>query len=219
MNETYDKEFWEKYLPKLNRHWDLGITYTSPVGFLNAFNNSPKRSSACYVHYRKGGLFYDIQSKCLQRNYSYTTIPILLGKFEKKKVNKPTNDKSTNKRKTMIDNIIESNKEALTISAKLATGKTANTMFLRKMVGHFPWYTKMFAKKHKVEDNVIAKLVTAQTALALASHFAGDNKKLTYVAEAMVQDAMVDLTVNSAILDNLLTELDGLITLPDEFKS
>jgi len=124
-------------------------------------------------------------------------------------------NKQESKMKNTLNKAVDVNKTALTIAAQLATGKTANSFFLSKILGKFPWYTRMFAKKHDITNDPIAKMVTAQTALVLATHFAPDNAKLNYVAEGMVQEALVDITVNSQMLDGLIKELDTLITLPD----
>jgi hypothetical protein len=118
--------------------------------------------------------------------------------------------------KNTAEQVMNSNKEAVKIAAKLATGKTANSFFLSKLLGKFPWWTKFFSKKNDVANNPIAKLVAAETAATLVAHFAPDNAKLKYISEGMVQEAVVDLTVNSAQLERMIDDLESMITLPKD---
>jgi len=121
--------------------------------------------------------------------------------------------------KSTTDKMLDTNKEAVKIAAKLTVGKTSNRFILGKILGKFPWYTKLFSgKKKDVTENPFAKLVAAQTASAVVAHFASDNDKLKYISDAMVQDAMVDLSYNSVMLEGLLTELEGMINLPELTK-
>lgn len=117
--------------------------------------------------------------------------------------------------KNTINKLVDKNKDAVAIAAKLTTGKTANSFFLNKLVGKFPWYAKVFSKKNDLATNPVAKMVAAQTAMTLVTHFAADNKKLNYVAEGMVQEALCDITVNSSALESIIKELENLVTLPD----
>lgn len=125
-----------------------------------------------------------------------------------------TND-MTNKIKNTADKVLDTNKEATKIAAKLATGKTANTFFLKKIAAKLPWYAKIFGKKKEVVENPVAKLVTAELAKTLSVHFAPENDKLSYIADAMVQEAMVDITVNSEMLNNLINDLESMVNIPE----
>jgi hypothetical protein len=118
----------------------------------------------------------------------------------------------TQKEETMLEKtfnaLVEKNKEAAQIAGKLAVGKTANNFLLEKLLGTMPWYTRLFGKS-QFRDNPIAKLATAQLAVALSLHFAKGNDKVAYVADAMLQDAAVDLLTNSKILEDVVAQLSS----------
>ena len=122
--------------------------------------------------------------------------------------------KMMNNLKTTTDKVLNKNKESARIATKLMAGKTANTFFLSKLLGNFPWYAKLWGKRNKVEENPLAKLIAAETAMTLVTHFAPDNGKLNYIAESMVDEALVDITYNSAMLENFILELDKAVKLP-----
>ena len=119
--------------------------------------------------------------------------------------------------KRTMNKMLDTNKEAAHIAAKLTAGKVSNNFVLGKLMGSFPWYTKLFAKKKDFSENPVAKLVTAQTAAAAIAHFAPDNAKLAYISEAMVQDALLDVTYNSELLENMVAELENIVKLPGSF--
>jgi hypothetical protein len=119
------------------------------------------------------------------------------------------------KMKATLDKVVNKNKTAIQIAAQLSAGKTANSFFLNKLVSKFPWYAKLFSKRNDVANNPIARMVAAQTALTLVTHFATDNKKLNYITDGMVQEALVDVTLNSQVLEKMIKELEDLVTLPD----
>lgn len=130
----------------------------------------------------------------------------------------PSKIKET-KMKRVLNEVLQTNKEAFEIGTKLTAGKTANSFFLNKLFGHFPWYAKLFGNKKTLVNNPLAKLATANLAKVLAENFAAGNDKLEYVADAMVQDAMVDLTRDSAIVDKLIQELESIVDLPQKLKT
>jgi hypothetical protein len=155
---------------------------------------------------------------------SKCSIPIFAGLYEKAlragdqgniHAQNLNNTKQENTMKNTMNKVLDKNKQAVQIAAKLSAGKTANSFFLNKLVGKFPWYAKFFSKKNKVQDNPIAKIVAAQTAMTLVTHFAPTNEKLNYIAEGMVEEALVDVTVNSQALEKMIGELEGLVTLPE----
>lgn len=122
--------------------------------------------------------------------------------------------KMMNNLKTTTDKVLNKNKESARIATKLMAGKTANTFLLSKLLGNFPWYAKLWGKRNKVEENPLAKLIAAETAMTLVTHFAPENDKLNYIAESMVDEALVDITYNSAMLENFILELDKAVKLP-----
>lgn len=115
----------------------------------------------------------------------------------------------TNKMKQLFDKVVSQNKEAVALAGKLSVGKAGNAFLLSQVTGKFPWYARLFGAKAKVQDNPFAKLASAQVANALAVHFAPNNKKIAYVADAMLQEAMVDLITNSNQLQSLIEQLEG----------
>lgn len=102
---------------------------------------------------------------------------------------------------------VEQNKEALQLAAKLSVGKTANAFLVDALTSKLPWYAKLFGQKQALKDNPLTKVATAQLANLLAQHFAQGNTKVTYVAEAMLQEAMVDLITNADVVNDLITKL------------
>lgn len=129
----------------------------------------------------------------------------------------PPQEKQTMKNtlKNTADTLLKTNKEAALMATKLSVGKTSNAFVMNKLLGNFPWYAKFFSKKKDFLDNPLAKLAAAETAATLVAHFAPDNKKLAYIAESMVQDAVVEVTYSSDQLESLITELQDLVKLPD----
>lgn len=115
--------------------------------------------------------------------------------------------------------VVEDNKVAASIVAKLGAGKVANRFLIGKFAAKLPWYSRLFGGAAKMQENALAKMVAAQTANALATHFAKDNAKLKYISEAMLQDAMYDMTVNSNVLERLVTELEGMVKLPESLTN
>lgn len=108
---------------------------------------------------------------------------------------------------TAFNAAIEQNKEALQLAAKLSVGKTANAFLVDALTAKLPWYAKLFGQKQAIKDNPLTKVATAQLANLLAQHFAQGNAKVTYVADAMLQEAMVDLITNADIVNDLITKL------------
>jgi hypothetical protein len=112
---------------------------------------------------------------------------------------------------TTSNAVIDANKEAVQVAAKLSVGKAANSLLLSKVTSKFPWYAKLFGKAKQVEQNPFAKLASAEVVIALSRHFAPDNQKLKYLSEAMLQEAMVDIVTNSTQLESIINELTSLV--------
>jgi hypothetical protein len=117
--------------------------------------------------------------------------------------------------KNTADTMLKTNKEAALMATKLSVGKTSNSFVMNKLLGNFPWYAKIFSKKKDFLENPIAKIAAAETVASLVAHFAPDNEKLTYISEAMVQDAIVQATYSSNQLEAMILELQDLVKLPD----
>lgn len=138
----------------------------------------------------------------------------MTNKFYKKttvKQEKETTMQNTKSVKSLMNSLVESNKDAAYMSAKLTAGKTANSLIQDKLVSMLPWYSRLFAKK---KENPVAKLVTANIAVALTTHFAKDTK-LKFVSDAMLQDAMVAMTRDSDMVDKFIKELTDAVKVPD----
>lgn len=106
-----------------------------------------------------------------------------------------------------FSSVIEQNKDAVKLAAKLSVGKTANAFLLDAVTSKLPWYAKLFGKTDAVRSNPLTKVATAQLANLLAQHFAQGNEKVAYVADAMLQEAMVDLITNADVVNDLITKL------------
>jgi hypothetical protein len=164
-------------------------------------------------------LFPSLLSRCSHFNgFGNVTTTTYVNGTTKETHTTKSNTKEDSTMKNTLNKLVDKNKDAVAIAAKLSTGKTANSFFLNKLVGKFPWYAKVFSRKNDLATNPVAKMVAAQTAMTLVTHFASDNKKLNYVAEGMVQEALVDVTVNSKVLESMIKELENLVTIPEFSK-
>lgn len=121
--------------------------------------------------------------------------------------------------KNTANSVVDVNKEALVLAGKLGTGKAANQLLLSKLASKLPWYAKLFGKKKEIANNPVAKLASANLMKALTQHFAKDNKKMQYIADAMVTEAMVEATVYSQTFEDILASLDEAIDLPSDIKA
>lgn len=126
----------------------------------------------------------------------------------------PTENSKMKSVKSIVSNLTNQNKDAALIAAKLSAGKAGNTFLQKKLQKALPWYARLFSKKSDA-DNPVAKLVTANIVVAASSALT-DNEKLAYVADAMLQDAMVSMTRDSDLLDNLVNQLTDAVKIPDE---
>ena len=64
---------------------------------------------------------------------------------------------------------------------------------------------------NKIKNNELARLGVAEAALALQMQFAPDNEKLEKVATAMVDSALSEVVLESAVLKSLGKELEKLV--------
>jgi len=121
--------------------------------------------------------------------------------------------------KDFLDRVLNQNHDAVKLAGKLSVGKTANQILTNKLAGTFPWYAKLFGKHREAMSNPFMRVGTAEAVLAAVEHFYPDNQKLKYVAEAMLQEAMVDVATNSNALKSVISELEALAgKLPGETK-
>ena len=243
LNSLNGKEldtFWYFYLPKLAKSIKVETHAVTPQGFINGtgfgkpLGQTPwnNRAYNWYSSHSVGGYSLGSKSFILGREVQdfHRTLP-MFPKYVTEAVSAMKQKLSSNihtenpkltgthtMEKTMKDTMnsaVDKNKVAISMAAQLSAGKTANSFFLNKLLGKFPWYAKMFSRKNNVQDNPIAKIVAAQTAMVLVTHFAPDNKKLNYITDGMVQEALVDISVNSTVLENMIKELEDIVTLPN----
>lgn len=121
-----------------------------------------------------------------------------------------TSKQETNTMQKLVNDMVTANKEALSVAAKLSVGKTANSTLLAALTSKLPWYAKLFGGKKDLMENPLARVASAQLAVALSKHFAPRNEKLAYVADAMLQESMVELITNGEQLQSLITQLEAL---------
>lgn len=122
----------------------------------------------------------------------------------------------TSKMKTLFDKVVNTNKDAAVMAAQLTAGKTANDFIQSKLYASLPWYARLFAKRKDAKNNGLAKLATANIAVGLAQHFAKDDPRLKYISEAMLQDAMVCITRDSAMVEKFIAEVTEAVSVPSE---
>jgi len=116
--------------------------------------------------------------------------------------------------KNLFDKVLDTNKDAAKMSAKITAGKTANDFIQSKIKSSMPWYARLFSRNSAAKES-LGKLVVANMAVTLSTHFAEGDKRLSYISEAMLQDAMVELTRDSAILDKFIAELTEKVSVPN----
>jgi len=126
------------------------------------------------------------------------------------KSNPPQTNDGNSKMKELFAKMLDANKDATKLAAKLSVGKAANQVITSKLTKSLPWYAKLFGGKKDLASNPLTKIATAQVVNAAVMHFAPGNAKLEYVANAMLQEAMVDVATNSEVLKGLISELEGL---------
>lgn len=119
----------------------------------------------------------------------------------------------------LFNKVLDGNKDAAQLAAKLSVGKAANQVITGKLAKSFPWYAKLFGRHKEVVNNPLMRIGTAEAIYAAVLHMQPNNTKLQYVAEAMLQEAMVDVATNSGALKSVISELEALVGhLPDATK-
>lgn len=112
--------------------------------------------------------------------------------------------------KNLTDYMAQLNTKAAKTTASMATGRAANQAISNALARSFPWYSRLMGKHKEVTQNPLARLGTAEAVAAAVKQFAPENRKLKYVAEAMVEEAMVDVAINSEIFKSLINQLESL---------
>ena len=102
------------------------------------------------------------------------------------------------------------NQEAAKTTAQLSVGRAANQTLRSALAQTFPWYARLMGQHKQVVDNPFARLATAEMVAASVAQFQPDNKKLQYVADAMVTEAMSEVVLNSEMFKGVINQLEGL---------
>jgi hypothetical protein len=110
----------------------------------------------------------------------------------------------------MLEKLIAKNKNAVSATGRLVLGKTAMDVLMERAVKRLPFMSRMF-QGNKIKNNELARLGVAEAALALQMQFAPDNEKLEKVATAMVDSALSEVVLESAVLKSLGKELEKLV--------
>ena len=113
--------------------------------------------------------------------------------------------------KETVNKVIDQNKEAGLLAAKLSVGRTANEFIGKKLIKTLPWYKRIFVGKDG--NGWLGKLLVAQVANAVIQQ-TSNNEKLQTIGEAMVQEAVVESTVYSGSLTSLIEGLEAAVSAP-----
>ncbi len=118
-------------------------------------------------------------------------------------------NKTIEGKQNMFEKLKNQNVEAAKLAGKLTLGKAANELVANALVARLPWYQRLFSSA-LLRDSSVSKLVTANLAVVLATHFGKQSKELELVTDAMLQDAMVELVRDSDAVTGILNQLTGL---------
>lgn len=99
------------------------------------------------------------------------------------------------------------------MAAELSVGRAANEFIMKKLVKTLPWYKRIFVNSDGGANSWIGKLVVAQVANAAIQH-TSSNQKLQTIAGAMLKESVVEATVYSDQLTNLINGLEEAVSLP-----
>lgn len=119
------------------------------------------------------------------------------------------------KMKNFLNTMLDANKDAAVLGAKLTVGKTVNDFLGAKLYKSLPWFTRLFSSKKNATNSAVTKLVAANLVTAAVKVKGGNNEKLEYIAEAMLQDAMVCATRDTEFLNDLISQVEKAASLPD----
>lgn len=115
------------------------------------------------------------------------------------------------KAKSTVTTVIDQNKEAGLLAAELSVGRSANEFIRAKLIRTLPWYKRWFVGKEGT--SWLGKLIVAQTVNALVQQ-TSSNDKLQRIAEAMLKESVVESTVYSDQLTNIIQGLEEAVSLP-----
>lgn len=110
----------------------------------------------------------------------------------------------------MLNRLISKNQNSVKTTGRLILGRTAMDLVMDNAVKRLPFFARLF-QGNRVKHNELARLGVAEAALAAQLHFAPDNEKLATVAEAMVEHAMADVVLDSAVVKSITDQLEKLV--------
>ncbi len=117
--------------------------------------------------------------------------------------------------KNLFEKLIDRNKEAALLGAKLSAGKTVNDLVAAKLYKALPFMSRLFTSKKAVAKQGLTKLVTANLVSAAVEVSGVRSDKLKFISEAMLDDALVTLTRDSKFLEELIGQVESAVTIPE----
>ena len=166
-----------------------------------ADSQSLVRTQFIYVHKPESTGELHVTGRTIASNTMYATY--YGSESTKLKIN------TQEKEMSLFDKLKDANVEAAKLAGTLTVGKAANDLLANALVAKLPWYSRLFSGT-ALRESSLTKLATANLTMVLAAHFGKGNEKLDFVANAMLQDAMVELVRDSDQLKGLLDQLANL---------
>ena len=123
----------------------------------------------------------------------------MLRETKNKKQNKKGN-KMTNKLTQVAGNVVDVNKDALKLAAKLEVGKVATAQLKKVVKPKLPMMVRGYA------DSPLFDIVLANAVGVALREYASNNEKAQIVAEAMIQSAAVEM-VSSFNINDMINEM------------
>lgn len=110
--------------------------------------------------------------------------------------------------KETLDTVVDQNKEAAKLSAKLGVGRAANEFITAKLKKTLPFYKRWFIGN---DLDWLGKLAVAQVTNAAIQH-TSENEKLRTIGDAMLQESVVESTVYSDKFSDLIKGLEEAVS-------
>ena len=164
--------------------------------------------SASYSEWVLKNKFIDVEKR-QNTGHTVTNNAVYIAHYGSESSKLQINTKTQEKEMSLFDKLKDANVEAAKLAGTLTVGKAANDLLANALVAKLPWYSRLFSGT-ALRESSLTKLATANLTMVLAAHFGKGNEKLDFVANAMLQDAMVELVRDSDQLKGLLDQLANL---------